>query len=61
MTPDTLQRLAAEHRRERLLAAQHERLAAQARTRRPPRRHDPRRLAASIGQLLAVRREAVTR
>jgi hypothetical protein len=60
MTPDTLQRLAAEHQRERRLEAERERLAAPAQT-QPTRRRNTGRIAASIGQLLAIRREAVPR
>lgn len=60
MTPWVLDRLAAEQCRERLLAAERERLAASARTPRA-RRDTAGRRAAMLGQLLAIRREAVVR
>ncbi len=58
MTPDTLPQLASERRHELLLEASRERLATPFRVRRVRRR---RPSAASIGHLLAARREALPR
>ena len=58
MTPDTMQRLAAQTQRERLREAEHARLAA----RRPPRRRSVApRFGETIGHLLAAHRQPAPR
>lgn len=59
MTPDTMQRLAAETRRERLREAAQERLAATGRQRKP-RAFSPR-FGEALGHLLAGHRRPVPR
>ncbi len=59
MTPDTMQRLAAELRRERLREAEHERLAATCRPRRT-RTLTPL-FGATVGHLLATHRRPAPR
>ena len=60
MTPGTLEQLATELRRERMLEAERERLAGGLRARRV-RASLPGRTAATLGQLLATHREAAAR
>jgi hypothetical protein len=59
MTPDTLQRLAAETQRDRLREAAHERLAARSRLRR--RRTFAPRFGETVGHLLAGHRQPAPR
>ena len=59
MTPDTMQRLAAETQRERLREAECARLAAVVRRRRPRSLALP--FGESLGHLLAAQREVTAR
>ena len=59
MTPDTMERLAAQTQRERLREAEHARLAATGRSRRT--RSFAPRFGETIGHLLAAQRRPVAR